>query len=260
MRRVFIPQLSLGDQPLPADQAHHLRDVLRLSAGTAVQAFDRAGNHATGELVSVELGGVIVRIKEMKTASMPGKHDDPGAKTHLTVAAAVPKGARADWMIEKLSELGTDVFIPLAAARSVALPEGKGKLDRWKRIAEESAKQSGRTSVMAIEPLKELKGLLDRRDSEDEQTWYLSTDANAHPIVACLDLIPARLTLLIGPEGGWTAGELEAFTAANFRAMRLTQTILRIETAAVAAAAIVLSALTACSTDATIEPPDHMIE
>jgi 16S rRNA (uracil1498-N3)-methyltransferase len=157
----------------------------------------------------------------------------------LTIAAAVPKAARADWMIEKLSELGTDIFIPLIAQRSVVVPQGKGKMDRWRRLAEESARQSGRQGVMTIEPVTPLEEILKHRKDLDEAHWVLSIDDGATSIISSLAAMPAKLTVLIGPEGGWTPGELTEFAAADIHPMRLTDTILRVETAAVAVAAIV---------------------
>ncbi len=246
MRRFFLPALSVGELQLPADQAHHIRDVLRLTEGTQVEVFDGAGQRAGGELVFVSAKGVVVRIRAVQPCG------EGGSVMHLTVAAAVPKAARADWMVEKLSELGVDVFIPLATARSVALPRGNGKLDRWNRLAEESAKQSGRAGVMQIAALTDLEELI-RSTVEGSDTWYLSTDRGAVPLSGSLVAMPLRLTLLIGPEGGWTAEEIAAFEIRNIAPKRLTASILRIETAAVAAAAIIESALTPPAGNATIE-------
>jgi 16S rRNA (uracil1498-N3)-methyltransferase len=159
----------------------------------------------------------------------------------VIIASAVPKGDRADWMIEKLSELGVSRFIPLATARSVVHPKGAGKLDRWRRIATESAKQSRRAGVLQIEPLT----ALDRfTESLESPAVFLSTDPKAPPILSCSSFIlhPSSLCLLIGPEGGWTDDEMAAFARRNLTAAKLTETILRVETAAVVAAAIVMLA------------------
>src|SRR5687767_15989799 len=87
-----------------------------------------------------------------RTASVRvGSVDEAGPRgLDWTIAAAVPKGDRADWMVEKLSELGVEEFIPLASARSVVLPEGRNKRERWVRIATEAAKQSRRGGVMRV--------------------------------------------------------------------------------------------------------------
>jgi 16S rRNA (uracil1498-N3)-methyltransferase len=143
-------------------------------------------------------------------------------------------------MIEKLSELGVSRFIPLATARSVVLPTGQNKRDRWVRIATESAKQSRRTGVMQIDELTPLSKVVDLR-AEGQMVFYLSTAASATSI-SSFSLHPSAL-LLIGPEGGWTPDEIALFESHHLTGVKLTATILRVETAAVAAAAVVACSL-----------------
>jgi 16S rRNA (uracil1498-N3)-methyltransferase len=143
-------------------------------------------------------------------------------------------------MVEKLSELGVAEFVPLAAARSVVLPEGKAKRERWNRIATEAAKQSRRAGVMRISELTDVATALRRAP----KAWFLSTESSdAAPVARAAAELPgdAPLTAFIGPEGGWTDAEREQFVATGATPVRLTTTILRIETAAVATAAVVAS-------------------
>jgi 16S rRNA (uracil1498-N3)-methyltransferase len=152
-------------------------------------------------------------------------------------------------MVEKLSELGVAEWIPLAAERSVVLPEGTGKRDRWVRIATEAAKQSQRVGVMKIGPLTKPAAVIDSCSSGPAhriEGWCLSTEVADAAFASNLALqaSPAvPLVIFVGPEGGWTPAELERFGAAgNLRIVRLTRTVLRVETAAVAAAAIAAGA------------------
>lgn len=234
-RRFHITTLRTGDVALDAVQSRHARDVLRLTAGTEVELFDDAGQAAAGTIVVTE-GQVVVRVSAITAA--------PANRLKLVVASAVPKANRADWMIEKLAEIGVDVFIPLAAARSVVLPEGRGKLDRWDRLSAEAAKQSRRIGVMAIEPLTDVTAVLKSLPA-DGVAWCLSTEAGSVTISTAVESIlasrPTTLTLLIGPEGGWTPDELTAFAKANVQAVRMTASVLRIETAALVAAGIAAS-------------------
>jgi len=235
MRRIHVPVLKAGTIPLSESQAHHLRDVLRLASGQVVQAFDDAGNTAQAQIVEISPRGVSVRIETI---------DGPAGNFHLAVASAVPKAARADWMIEKLSELGVWRFIPLASERSVVLPRGPAKIQRWRRLAAESAKQSRRPGVMEIQPLTPLPDLLAARPV-GQPWWHLSTDAAAPPLTQRLRNLGPSLTLLIGPEGGWSRQELAWFIRLDIPPAHMTDTILRIETAAIAAAAIVATAAAA---------------
>jgi 16S rRNA (uracil1498-N3)-methyltransferase len=222
---------------LPAGEAHHARDVLRLDERTPIELFDDAGQVARGELLFDSGRGACVAVQEIEPRD--------ANVFHLTIAAAIPKGERADWMIEKLSELGVARFIPLATQRSVVLPGGTNKLQRWERIAIEAAKQSHRDGLMRIDKLQPLaEATVSPPQRSAPPAWYLSTEPGAAPISAMLQsFTAAELRLFIGPEGGWTDAERTAFDAAGLTAVRLTDTILRIETAAVAAAAVVMCIL-----------------
>ena len=223
-RRFHTPKLITGLNRLDARQGKHARDVLRLEAGESVELFDDAGQVATGQLV-YEGNRAAVHIDRVNEA-------DSTSLVTITVAAAVPKGERADWMVEKLSELGVARFIPLAAERSVVVPDGTHKLERWQRIATESAKQSHRRGVMRIDPVTKLDEVI------SPKAICFSTEVDAPPIRELVGKFEETITLLIGPEGGWTTAEIEQMKSTGVLFARLTQSILRTETAAVAAAAV----------------------
>jgi 16S rRNA (uracil1498-N3)-methyltransferase len=232
MRRLHVRQLHIGNVRLPEAEAHHARDVLRMEEMSAVELFDDAGQTARGRLNFEGSRGAFVSVEALEAAETQS--------FQLTIASAVPKGERADWMIEKLSELGVSRFIPLATERSVVHPGGKNKKERWERLAVESAKQSRRAGMMRIDDLTTLMAAMG-------PGWFLATEMAAEtgtvPIWDVIRDVGAKeLRLFIGPEGGWTDGERAAFTVAGLTGVRLTDTILRIETAAIAAAAVVMCA------------------
>jgi 16S rRNA (uracil1498-N3)-methyltransferase len=236
MRRILVSKAVVGRIDLGSAEAHHLRDVLRLGVGAEVEVFDRAGDSGRGRIVSADGRGVTIEVEKIGRAV--------AGKCRLTIAAAVPKAARADWMIEKLGELGVDVFIPLMTRRSVVAPKGSAKNERWNRLATESARQSGRAGVMRIERLMELAQLIEQARAEGIGLWHLSPEEESVSIFEMLPALPAELMVLVGPEGGWSPEESATFETARSIAVRLTRTILRVETAAVAAAAVIESALT----------------
>jgi 16S rRNA (uracil1498-N3)-methyltransferase len=219
-----------------AREAHHARDVLRLIDGATVEVFDDAGATAQGTLIYRGSREVFVRVNSIEPP--------PASSVHLVIASAIPKGSRADWMVEKLSELGVDAFVPLATARSVVLPEGQQKRLRWERIAAEAAKQSRRSGVMRIEPMMNLDALIQRIAENHGVGGYGSTSPAALPIMEVVDRWQSTSpgsswTVAIGPEGGWTNQEIVQLDQASFLGLKLTSSVLRVETAAVAAAAVV---------------------
>jgi 16S rRNA (uracil1498-N3)-methyltransferase len=234
VRRVHVARVQEGSITLGEREAHHVRDVLRLAVGDVVEAFDDAGTIGSGALTAVTPSSVVVAIDAVREASM--------APVRFRIASAVPKAGRADWLVEKISELGAEAFIPLATARSVALPEGGNKLQRWQRLAAEAARQSRRNGVMRIDPLTPLAAAIDKAIGEGD-TWLLSMGGDAMPVRKLpLPQAHSLLTAFIGPEGGWTAEELALFKRANVPGVSLTPTaVLRVETAAVAVAAVLAS-------------------
>ncbi|MDB5321361.1 MAG: rsmE [Phycisphaerales bacterium] len=244
-RRLLVPVLRAGLVTLPGNQAHHARDVLRLGVGDEVELFTAAGLTAAAVIVEATPANVVAEVREIREAA---------GGLALTIASAVPKAARGDWMIEKLSELGVARFVPLMTARSVVHPEGKNKIERWERLAAESAKQSRRAGVMRIDALTPLGDVLARLSGK---AAYLSTAADAVPLSSILHSSSSSLTLLVGPEGGWSDGELGQFAERHLTGITLGGTILRVETAAIAAAAVVAALVPRVPAEAPHRSPDH---
>jgi len=231
-RRLHTAHLHPGVLTLDATQSRHARQVLRLSDGDEVELFDDAGRTARAVIVAGEASGLHLRVESVREPLAGG--------FQWTVAAAVPKGERADWMVEKLSELGCHSFVPLIAERSVVTPKGTAKHDRWARLATESAKQCRREGVMRVEQPAAVDDML-RLLPSDGHAWFFDTGPTTIAIRELLlaPVPPSPLTLLVGPEGGWSPAEIDRMLDHRLIAVALTTTILRIETAAVAAAALV---------------------
>lgn len=232
-RRIHLTEVVTGEIALSERESHHLRHVLRLLPGAPVEVFDDAGRIGHGMLREASKGTLAVVVSEVVATGQV-------EETRLTIAGAVPKSGRADWMIEKLSELGVKAYIPLSTERSVVMPEGKNKIQRWERLAVEAAKQSHRSGVLHIHsPLA-----LDQAITAAQGTGHsfcLSTAEDAVPIRRALAQCGSGpITMFVGPEGGWSPRELVCFLEAGIAPVSLTRTILRIETAAIACAAAVL--------------------
>ncbi|MFP4355501.1 MAG: RsmE family RNA methyltransferase [Phycisphaerae bacterium] len=232
-RRFYCPHLRPGLVELDSAEAHHAAQVLRLTPGQQVELFDGKGNVAAGPLEQVTKRRVSVQVEQVVSV-------DP-QRPEITLAFAVPKGKRLDWLLEKATELGAARLQPIEFARSVAAPAdpGSGKWDRWMGHCIAAAKQSGLNHLPRIEPGINLDGFLASAESFD---LSLLGDASAPPgsLPAQLQTAqPACLAVLVGPEGGLAEQEQEAAKLAGFRPVCIGRTILRVETAAVALLAAV---------------------
>lgn len=259
MHRFYCPTLTatvpLATQPvsgiavLDPQEAHHARRVLRLRDGDLVEVFDGRGTIGRGRIeCKPNLAQVHIAQIESQPPSIPS----------LDVAAAVPKGPRADHMVEQLSQLSVDRLTLLRTQFAVVDPR-PGKLDRFRRAAVESAKQSGRARVMSVDAPMALPEVLGR--PYDLRLIADAPHAGPHA-TAPADVLPAlrcarSLLVLIGPEGGWTEQELATAEQHGCVRWSLGPRVMRIETAAVAAAAI-LRCLTAETDRSCLKPPPNL--
>jgi 16S rRNA (uracil1498-N3)-methyltransferase len=239
MHRFYCPGLSASvreqgpwDAPvqLGPDESKHAVRVLRLSAGDAVTLFDGQGLVADGTIspVSGARDAVCVVVSAARKVAP--------AIPELTLAVALPKGSRVDDMIEQLSQVGVDRVIPLRTRRSI-VDARDTKLDRLARAAIESAKQCGRAHVMKIDATLDF----DRVLLQPAQTRLIAAPGQRTISDSFTDALRSSsgVLVLIGPEGGWDDAELVAADAAGFARWSLGPHVMRIETAAVAAASIV---------------------
>lgn len=149
----------------------------------------------------------------------------------LVVRSAVPKGPRLEHMIDQLSQIGVGAWSPLISTRAVVDPR-RGKLDRLERVCLEAVKQSGRAWAMRIEASVAARSL-------PITSGVIVADRSGDPLGA-VGPTGEDLTLLIGPEGGWTPDELERFRSGGARIVSFGPHVMRIETAAVVAAGVLL--------------------
>lgn len=215
---------------LAADEARHLSRVCRLGVGDVVEVFDGMGHATNAEIVNVEHGRV-----ELIAIGAP--LDGPSIPFSLTLASAVPKGERFDWLVEKATELGVERLIPLVTDRSVVEP-GVAKLDRLRRAIIEASKQCGRNRLMVLDaPVRwdEAVGLY--ADSIRLLADPAGLLSPRWPVIS-----PGRsVVVAVGPEGGFTPLEKTTADQRGWLAIRLSSSTLRIETAGLAACAALLN-------------------
>lgn len=232
-RRFYVPAQSISADTavLPPEQAHHLRDVLRLSVGDRVEVFDGRGNGYTGIITD---NSSEVRVGRLQRLVPP-----PASQPRLTLAVALIKSDRFEWMLQKATELGADGFIPLATRRTtVRIPPQRleGRLQRWKRVVTEAARQCGRQDVPAVLQPTEFARFLEAELLTVRARCLFFEGAKRLLDPDCTE--PGGALLCVGPEGGWDQSEVDAAVSAGFQLFSLGQFILRSETAAIAAVAL----------------------
>lgn len=247
MHRAYLPTLDRTPGTLvelTGEEAHHAARVKRLAPGDSLDVFDARGRSAHATIESIHKAPRrdapdpwIVRLRlGPVTLATP-------VRPALEVCAAPPKGERLEWMIDQLSQVGAAIWRPLVAERTVVEPR-EGKLARLERAAIEAAKQSGRAWALDIAPP------IDFADALIGPGVILADASGPRWAPSDFGPCPPELRLLIGPEGGWTPAEIARARSSGVVIASFGSAIMRIETAAVAAAALVLHALAPCP-----EPP-----
>ncbi len=238
-RRRWIADEVSGDRAiLSGDQAAHLVRVLRVRVG---QEFDIA----TGERVR---RGRVTSVAHDRVEFELGEDVASPALPEVMVLLSIFKFDPMEWAIEKLTELGVTRIVPVIARRTEAhlAKAAERRVARWRRIAREAAQQSRRTAppeIVAPVRFQDALGIGSATRvvlSEVEGELTLKQALGGAPV-----------SLAFGPEGGWTREELEAFAAAGWKPASLGDTILRAETAAIAAVAVAMAELQDLATDST---------
>ena len=237
MQRVFAPEgLINGQILLDRDEAHHLMKVRRVEIGDPVQAFDGLGHAWLCRVAASTKTTALLDVQSVMDSSI-GRY-----LPKLTIATAVPKGDRFDWIIEKATELGVDHLVPLRCERSVVEPR-ETKLDRLRKSVIESCKQCGRNDLMTLHQPMSLPSFLSNLKPGE---LGLVADQTGLPLMQIRSGIEtlghSAIKVCVGPEGGWTNQEKQSALAQGWQPVGLGPFILRIETAVVAAVAAIHSA------------------
>jgi 16S rRNA (uracil1498-N3)-methyltransferase len=216
---------------LAGGAARHVTRVLRLRVGEALTLFNGSGGEYAASIEQSQGGRVAVAIGEPRAI----ERESPLA---LTLAQGVSRGERMDLVVQKATELGVSGVVPVLSERSVVrltAQQAERRLNHWRAIAVAACEQSGRNRLPAIASPVPLKDFL-RTNTDGSMRLLLSPAATA--TLADLPRLVSAVTVLIGPEGGLAEAEQEAAVAAGFRPVRLGPRVLRTETAAITALAL----------------------
>ena len=222
--RIFVDLIE-PSVTVTGDEFHHSIRVVRARVGEEVELFDRAGNAARGVVESIERDRAVIAARD------PVPSRESPLAIHL--AMAVIQLEKFELVLQKATELGVKTIIPLVTERVELRPERySGRMERWNKIVFEAVKQCGRALVPAIEPPATFDEVLARGGTK----ILFDADAESEPLSGLQEV-----TILIGPEGGWSEEELARARDSKVVFARLGPRRLRAETAAIAAVAVVAS-------------------
>ncbi len=223
---------SMAD--LRGEDAWHLTRVLRAEAGQRYEITDNESVYLA-EIVEARGDRVVFRaIETIPTPMIP---------VHITLCAALIKFDRFEWIVEKATELGVDRVLAVESGRSERglLEASRKRAERWTRIARESSQQSRRVRSPEILPAVSF----DRSLRTEADYRYFLEETTAPALLRSLPERRSgadRIAVLVGPEGGWLDAERQGASAAGWQAVSLGPLVLRAETAAAAAIAILVNA------------------
>jgi 16S rRNA (uracil1498-N3)-methyltransferase len=238
VHRFFAPNLDPGDEvvTLPKDEAEHLTRVLRLGVGDVVSVFDGRGHEFSARVIAAARRDASVQLISRVDAAV-----EPTVA--LTLAQAVIKGEKMDDIVRDAVMLGVSAVQPLVTARTestVAALTNGNRLDRWRRVALASVKQSRRAVLPDIRTPLTLNDAL----AEPAQALRLmlvepSAGADTEPLSSLRgERTPPDAAIFVGPEGGWTAEECAAAKAAGVRLVSLGHRTLRADAVPIAAISV----------------------
>ena len=238
MRRLFLKGLLADEVTITGDDAAHLMYAMRAKAGDEVTLVDDHGAVGRMELTGFTQDSVTMRLVERLDA-------DTESPIEIELAHCLLTGDKFDLVIQKAVELGVTRIQPLASRNCVVRYEGEkaaAKRERWQKIAEEAAKQCGRTRVPKVYPVLPLTAWIKTWQKPETELVFCYENEEQQPIKTALRALPdtaSNIITLIGPEGGFTLDEAAVIEAAGGVSVTLGPRILRAETAAIAAMSIV---------------------
>lgn len=234
MRRLFYKGKLADTIAITGSDAHHLMHVMRAKAGQEVVVVDDNGKVARMEMTDFCETSVTLRLVEMLAA-------DTESPIEIVLVQALLKADKMDLVVQKAVELGATKVVPLVTANCVVRYDNKkasAKCVRWQKIADEAAKQCGRTALLKIAGITTLKELLTGLAQEQTIIFCYENESTQSIKTVLKENTADKILLVIGPEGGFSLDEAESLINAGAKSVTLGKRILRAETAAVAAITI----------------------
>jgi 16S rRNA (uracil1498-N3)-methyltransferase len=221
---------------LGVDEARHLREVLRLKPGDGVSVFDGAGNEYNAVVVKAMRDSAVL---ELGDKAEPASRESP---IHLSLALALLKGDKFDLVVQKATELGVNVLVPVmtkfADVRLHDPSDASKRVSRWQRIALEAAKQSGRAALPEIDAPVPFHELVQRKTT-DGALRVMFAERGGQSMNDLPETVSTPVaSVLVGSEGGWAPEEIATAEEHGWKIVTLGGRTMRAETAAITATAL----------------------
>lgn len=240
-QRIYCPQdmAEGGRYHLGRDHLRYLRKVLRITVGDHLILFDGAGNEYGSVVRQLDDRDAVVEIVEKESRAVDQASHD------VILLQALPKGSKMDLIVQKATELGVARITPFVSERSVpklSREKGLAKVARWRKIALEATRQSGRPSVPEIGEILSFDEALRSRDGTGATIIFWEEEK----MTSCRELLKddrlreaKDMAIVIGPEGGFSPEEVARARAKGFESASIGSNILKVDTAAIAALTII---------------------
>ena len=238
MHRFYVPSRDIFSDRInicAKEQVHHIKNVLRLREKDKVTVFDDKGREYMTEIENISSQGISLRIKDKRCI-------DTAKNIKLTIACAIPKKAKMEDIVDKLTQLGVDRIIPLKTERTIVKTDahkGARLLERWKKIALSAAEQSQRSDIAAVDKVKGMKAVLSQAGDFDLKLIPTLMNERKPLKEIFINARPKNVLVFIGPEGDFTDEEVELAVKCGCIPVTLGDLVLRVDTAAVAVASFI---------------------
>jgi len=229
MSRFYAPKENVRDGSIYVDgnEARHILNVMRLGKNDKVVVFDGTGREYTGFVKKIKSKSLIVEIISTKTLK-------PEVLPEITLAQALPKKGRMDYIVEKATELGVCGIMPILSERTIVKIEKENsvkKTCRWQKIAREAAKQCGRRNVPVVRPPEKFYNAIDDVNEFDIALMACLSENTMNFKRAISDFKTGKIIVFIGPEGDFTPEEIEMAKNTNCKLISLGARVLKTDTA-----------------------------
>jgi len=239
VNRFYIPNINPHEKYInltDSTQLHHLKDVLRIKPKEKVAIFDGLGNEYIAAVTEIKSMGALLELKEKKQS------ENLGLK--LSVACAIPKNVKMDDIVDKLTQLGVDCIIPIETERVIVKLDKQKKftrLTRWEKISQSATQQSQRNRFTEIKPISNFKEAILMAKTYDLKL-IPTLDGDRKTLKETFNNLTKEIKsviVFIGPEGDFTPNEVILAKDTGFLPITLGKKVLRVDTAAIAAASFI---------------------